>query len=67
VRSAKYRAHQLNVAPTAMTIQRYKDTPRRDRFAFRAQFPRFTLKGGARVCDSCLVEETWRPKNDWPN
>ena len=30
----------------------------------------FTLKDGARVCESCFVRETprmMRPKNDWSN
>jgi hypothetical protein len=26
----------------------------------------FTLKDGTRVCDSCFVKETRRPKSDWP-
>jgi hypothetical protein len=27
----------------------------------------FTTKDGTRVCDSCFVKETRRPKCDWPN
>jgi hypothetical protein len=27
----------------------------------------FTLKDGTRVCESCFVKETLRPKSDWPN
>lgn len=27
----------------------------------------FTLKYGTRVCESCFVKETRRPKSDWPN
>jgi recombinational DNA repair protein (RecF pathway) len=27
----------------------------------------FTLKDGTRVCDSCFVKETPRPKKDWSN
>jgi hypothetical protein len=27
----------------------------------------FTLKDGTRVCESCFVKETPRPKTDWPN
>jgi hypothetical protein len=27
----------------------------------------FTLKNGTRVCESCFVRATPRPKNDWPN
>jgi len=27
----------------------------------------FTLKNGTRVCESCFVRETRRPKTDWPN
>jgi hypothetical protein len=27
----------------------------------------FTLKNGTRVCESCFVKETRRPKTDWPN
>jgi recombinational DNA repair protein (RecF pathway) len=27
----------------------------------------FTLKDGTRVCESCFVTETPRPKIDWPN
>ena len=27
----------------------------------------FTLKDGTRVCESCFVKETPRPKRDWPN
>ena len=27
----------------------------------------FTTKDGTRVCDSCFVKETRRPKSDWPN
>ena len=27
----------------------------------------FTLKNGTRVCESCFVKETRRPKSDWSN
>ena len=27
----------------------------------------YTLKDGTRVCESCFVKETRRPKSDWPN
>jgi hypothetical protein len=27
----------------------------------------FTTKDGTRVCDSCFVKETRRPKGGWPN
>jgi hypothetical protein len=27
----------------------------------------FTLKDGTRVCESCFVKETRRPKRDWLN
>jgi hypothetical protein len=27
----------------------------------------FTLTNGTRVCESCFVKETRRPKSDWPN
>ena len=46
---------------------RFEDAPRRDSFAFRAHCPRFTLRDGTRVCDSCFAEETRRPKSDWAN